>query len=155
MPLRVEVVAAERSVLTQEADEVLAQTETGQIGILPSHAALLTLLAPGELVLRRGGQETSVAVGGGFLEVSDDRVVVLADSAERAEEIDVARAEEARRRALERISARTAEIDVERARAALSRSLARLRIIERTRRRGGRVPTTPTGVSEAGISAEE
>ena len=154
MPLHVEVVAAERSVLAEEADEVLAQTVDGQIGILPSHAPLLTLLAPGELVLKRGSQETSVSVGGGFLEVGDDRVVVLADSAERAEEIDVARAEEARRRAAERLAARTAEIDAERARAALARSLARLRIVERTRRRTGRAPAPPTGVSEAGLSAE-
>ena len=152
MPLHVEVVAAERIVLSQDADEVLAQTAMGQIGILPHHAALLTLLSPGELRLKRSAQETNLAVGGGFLEVGEDRVVVLADSAERAEEIDIARAEEARRRASDRLHARTAEIDLERAQAALARALARLRVVERTHRRAGRTTSLPTGVSEAGIS---
>src|SRR5919202_4334210 len=131
MPLHLEVVAAERSVFSDDVDEVLAHTLAGQIGILPHHAPLLTLLAPGELRLRRGGEEIALAVGGGFLEVGDNRVVVLADSAERAEEIDVARAEEARRRAAERLAARTPEVDMQRAQAALARALARLRAVER------------------------
>jgi F-type H+-transporting ATPase subunit epsilon len=154
MPLHVEVVAAERSVLSEDVDEVLAYTLAGQIGILPHHAALLTILAPGELRLRRGAEEITLAVGGGFLEVGNNQVVVLADSAERAEEIDIARAEEARQRAAARISARTPEVDVQRAQAALARSLARLRAVERTRRRGPRPPVSATGVSEAGIAAE-
>lgn len=140
MPLRVDVVAAERSVLSEEADEVLARTLDGQIDILPHHAPLLTLLAPGELRLRRGAEEHVVAVSGGFLEVSRDRVTVLADSAERAEEVDVERAEEARRRALARLSTGSPEIDQERARAALARALARMRVAERTRRRTGSRP---------------
>jgi F-type H+-transporting ATPase subunit epsilon len=153
MPLRVEVVAAERSILSGEADEVQADTVKGQIGILPRHAAMLTLLVPGTVRLRRGNEEEILAVGGGFLEVSDNNVVVLADSAERAEEIDVARAEEARRRAASRVRGRTPDIDQDRAQAALARSLSRLRAVEVSRRRGrGRRP--PEGVSEAGISAE-
>jgi F-type H+-transporting ATPase subunit epsilon len=154
MPLHVEVVAAERSVLSEDVDEVLAYTLAGQIGILPHHAPLLTILAPGELRLKRGAEETTLAVGGGFLEVGNNQVVVLADSAERAEEIDIARAEEARRRAAARIGARTPEVDVQRAQAALARSLARLRAVERAHRRGPRPPVSPTGVSEAGIAAQ-
>jgi F-type H+-transporting ATPase subunit epsilon len=138
VPTHVEVVAAERRVLEDDVDEVLAPTPQGQIGVLPHHAPLLTLLAPGELRLRKGPDETVVAIGGGFMEVGRDRVVVLADSAERAEEIDIARAEEARRRAAARLAERPPELDVERAQAALLRSLARLRAAERIRRRGGR-----------------
>ncbi|MGH2370886.1 MAG: ATP synthase F1 subunit epsilon, partial [Chloroflexota bacterium] len=84
MPLHVEVVAAERPILDQDVDEVLATTTQGQVGILPRHAPMLTLLAPGAVRLRRGDDETVLAVGGGFLEVSANRVVILADSAERA-----------------------------------------------------------------------
>ena len=76
---------------------MLADTVEGQIGVLPRHAPMLTILVPGTVRLRRGDEEEILAVGGGFLEVSENKVVVLADSAERAEEIDVARAEEARR----------------------------------------------------------
>jgi F-type H+-transporting ATPase subunit epsilon len=134
MPLRVEVVAAERSVFAAEADEVLAITQRGQIGILPRHAPLLTLLAPGELRVRSRGNDSVLAVSGGFLEVADDRVVVLADAAERAEEIDVARAEEARRRAADRLASHAPDLDFERARAALLRAIARLRVAGRAER---------------------
>ena len=153
MPLHVEVVAAERSILSGEADEVLADTVKGQIGILPRHAAMLTLLVPGTVRLRRGNEEEILAVGGGFLEVSENNVVVLADSAERAEEIDVARAEEARRRAAARVRGSTPDIDQDRAQAALARSLSRLRAVEVYRRRG-RGRRTPEGVSESGIAGQ-
>lgn len=136
MPIHVEVVAAERRVLEDDVDEVFAPTQNGQIGILPRHAALLTLLVPGSLRLRRGDEEQVVAVGGGFLEVAENRVVVLADSAERVEEIDIARAEEARRRAAERLASHSTEVDSARAEAALRRALARLNAAERLRRRG-------------------
>ncbi len=145
MPLHVEVVAAERSILSGEADEVLADTVKGQIGILPRHAALLTLLVPGTVRLRRGTEEEILAVGGGFLEVSDNNVVVLADSAERAEE--------ARRRAAARVRGGTPDIDQDRAQAALARSLSRLRAVEVYRRRS-RGRRTPEGVSESGIAGE-
>ena len=152
MPMHVDVVAAERSLLSEEFDEVLAQTTTGQIGILPRHAPLLTLLAPGELRLKRGAEETVLAIGGGFLEVGNNRVVVLADSAERADEIDIARAEEARRRAAARLGTRSADVDQARAQAALQRALARLQVVDRLRRRGGRSRPMATGVSESGIA---
>jgi F-type H+-transporting ATPase subunit epsilon len=98
----------------------------------------VTQLVPGELRVRRGSQEVSLFVSGGFLEVRPDKVVVLADTAERAEEIDVARAEEARRRAQERLRERPRDLDAARAELALRRSLVRLRLAEKRRRRDGR-----------------
>jgi F-type H+-transporting ATPase subunit epsilon len=151
MPLQVEVVAAERSILSDEADEVLADTVEGQIGVLPRHAPMLTILVPGTVRLRRGDEEEILAVGGGFLEVSENKVVVLADSAERAEEIDVARAEEARARAAARLQTRGTDLDQDRARAALARSISRLRVAELSRRRG-RSRRPPEGAAESGLS---
>ena len=144
MPTHVEIVAAERRVLEDDVDEVLAPTPKGQIGVLPRHAPMLTILVPGELRLKKGEQETILAIGGGFLEVGDNRIVILADSAERAEEIDIARAEEARRRAASRLESRSREVDDTRAQAALQRSLARIRAVERVRQRGGRTRSMPS-----------
>jgi len=143
--LRLEIVTAERVVYSDEVDIVVAPGLEGQLGILPHHAPLMTMLQPGELLLRKGGEEVAMAVSGGFLEVMGDRVVVLADSAERAEEIDIARAEEAKRRAEERIRQRTEEVDLARAEAALRRSLVRLRVAERRRRRTAAESRQPQG----------
>jgi F-type H+-transporting ATPase subunit epsilon len=152
MPMHLEVVAAERSVLTDEVDEVLAYTPMGQVGILPRHAPLLTLLLPGEVRVKKGADEIVLAVGGGFMEVGHNSVVILADSAERAEEVDVARAEEARRRAAARLANRTSDMDEVRARGALARAQARLQAVERVRRRGGRTQPLPR---EAGLTPSE
>ena len=95
----------------------------------------MTTLQVGELLVRKGGQEFSLVITGGFLEVRPDRVIVLADAAERAEEIDIARAEDAKRRAEEQLKRRTPEVDVAQAEAALRRSLTRLKIGEKRRRR--------------------
>src|SRR6266849_5507952 len=134
--LHVEVVTAERELYNGEANLVRAPGSEGRLGILPRHAALLTTLAPGDLRIELNGAEEPLFVSGGFLEVSDDNVTVLADTAEHAEEIDHARAEEARRRAQERLA--QAQSNVERAelQAALERAIARLRVAELTRRRG-------------------
>ena len=136
--LHVEVVTAERELYNGEADSVNAQGTEGRLGILPRHAALLTMLAPGELTIKLGGAEEPLFVSGGFLEVSNNVVSVLADTAEHAEEIDQARAEEARRRAQERLE--QTQDDSERAalNASLERAMARLRVSEVVRRRGGR-----------------
>ncbi|MFN8533116.1 MAG: F0F1 ATP synthase subunit epsilon [Dehalococcoidia bacterium] len=136
MPLQFEIVTAERQVYADEVDIVIAPGSEGELGILPHHAPLVTRLVPGELTVRRGSQEVSLFVGGGFLEVRPDKVVVLADTAERVEEIDTQRAEEARRRAAERLRERPRELDVARAELALRRSIVRIRIIEKRRRRG-------------------
>ena len=134
--LKLEIVTAERSVYSDEVDVVIAPGMVGQLAILPNHAPLMTMLAPGELCVRKGGQETFIAMSGGFLEVLQNRVVILADTAERAEEIDVARAEEAKRRAQEQLELRPAGADLAAAEAALRRSLARLKVAERRKRKG-------------------
>ncbi len=139
MPLTVEIVTAERVVRTEHGIDVLiAPGSQGQLAILPHHAALMTILEPGELIFRRGNEEEPFAITGGFMEVRNDRVTVLADAAEAAEEIDIARAEAARARAEERIrlarEQQRRDIDLARAQAALQRSLLRLRVAERRRR---------------------
>lgn len=118
---------------------VVAPGSDGVLGILPRHVPLITTLAPGELRVKRGGTEESLIVTGGFMEVTPDKVLVLADAAERSDEIDLARAEEARRRAEERLAARTEMIDAVRAEAALRRAMIRIRIGQR-RRSSGRMP---------------
>ena len=133
--LRFEIVTAERVVYSDDVDIVIAPGIEGQLGILPNHAPLLTMLQPGELLVRREGEETSMFVSGGFLEVMQNRVTVLADVAERAEEIDIARAEEAKRRAEERLRQRPAEMDFAAAEAALRRALARIKIAERRKKK--------------------
>ncbi len=136
--LHVEVVTAERELYNGEADVVSAPGSEGRLGILPRHAALLTTLIPGELSIKLGGAEEPLFVSGGFLEVSDNSVTVLADTAEHAEEIDQARAEAARRHAQE--SLEQAQSNVERAEliGALERAMSRIRVAELARRRGGR-----------------
>ena len=135
--IRLEVVTAERAVYSEDVDSVTAPGVEGQLGILPHHTPLMTMLEPGELRIRRGGEELNLVVSGGFLEVRPDRVIVLADAAERVEEIDVARAEEAKRRAEERLKERPSGIDAARAEASLRRALTRLQVVERRRRRRG------------------
>ncbi len=134
---RLEIVTAERVVFSDDVDVVVAPGVEGQLGILPHHAPLMSMLLPGELQVRKGGEEFFIAIAGGFLEVRPDRVIVLADAAERVEEIDIARAEAAKRRAEERLKHPVPEIDMARAEAALRRSLARLKVVERRRRRSG------------------
>jgi F-type H+-transporting ATPase subunit epsilon len=135
--LKIDIVTAERIVYSAEADAVIAPGVAGQLGILPHHAPLMTTLQAGELVVRKGVQEEIIAISGGFLEVRPDRIIVLADQAERAEEIDVSRAAEARKRAEERLKGRgrVAGLDEARAEAALRRALVRLSVAEKIQRR--------------------
>jgi len=137
-----EVITAERAVFRGNVDMVVAPGVEGQLGILPDHAPLITALTYGELVLHRQGQEDEyIAIGGGFMEVSADRVIILADSAERADEIDEARAEAATRRAQELMSQQKREVeDIARAEAALRRSAVRLKVARRRGRRSGHTP---------------
>jgi len=133
--LNFDIVTAERAVYSDEVDIVIAPGIEGQLAILPSHAPLITALQPGELITRKGSEEIAMFVAGGFLEVLGNRVTVLADVAERAEEIDIERAEAAKCRAEDRLRVCGPEIDVARAEAALKRSLMRLRIAETRRRK--------------------
>jgi F-type H+-transporting ATPase subunit epsilon len=134
--LKLDIVTAERLVYSADVDIIIAPGVEGQLGILPHHAPLMTILQAGELVVRRGGEEESMAISGGFLEVRPDRVIILADSAERAVEIDVARAEEARKRAEGMLKERQAVgLDESRAEAALRRAITRLSVAEKMKRR--------------------
>ncbi|MDP9381689.1 MAG: F0F1 ATP synthase subunit epsilon [Chloroflexota bacterium] len=133
MPLHLEVVTAERVVYSDEVDMVVAPGLDGALGILPQHAPLMSVLGIGELRITKGSQESGLAIGGGFLEVLEDRVTVLADTAERAEEIDDARAEEAQQRA-QRLLADRSQIENPAAlEAALRRAQVRLRVSRRRR----------------------
>jgi F-type H+-transporting ATPase subunit epsilon len=136
--IQIAVVTGEQEIYRGEAEEVIAPGVDGEMGILPHHAALLTALKAGEMRIKLGGAEDDLFISGGFLEVYNNTVTVLADAAEHAEEIDQARAEEARRSA----QARLAEVKDERERGVLSieleRAVTRLRIVETTRRRGNR-----------------
>ena len=134
-PIKLDVVTAERVVFSDDVDVVIAPGIEGQLGILPHHAPLMTMLKPGELLVRKDGEEFSLVITGGFLEVRPDRVIVLADAAERVEEIDLARAEEARRRAQELLKERIPEVEAVRAQAALLRALARIEVVQRRRKR--------------------
>ena len=141
-PIRCEVVTAERTVFEDYVDMVLAPGIEGQLGILPKHAPLMTSLTYGELIIHRESQpDEFIAIGGGFMEVGPEHVIILADSAERAEEIDIARAEEARERAQELMSQKQREdIDFARAEASLRRSVIRLKVARRRRRPRERPP---------------
>ena len=136
--LHVEVVTAERELYNGEADMVSVQGTEGRMGILPRHAALLSTLAPGELRIKLGGAEEPLFVSGGFIEVSNNSVSVLADTAEHAEEIDQARAEAARRRAQESLDQAQSDTDRAELTAALQRAIARLHVAELARRHSGR-----------------
>ena len=135
MPIRLEVVTPERAVLEDDVDMVIAPGSEGYLGILPHHAPLLTALGPGEFRVKKGGIEEILAVFGGFMDVRADRVVVLTEAAEPAEDIDAQRAQAARERAQEMLQAGTlSAADEARARASLQRALLRIRVSERRRR---------------------
>ena len=127
--LNVEIVTGERVVFQEsEVDMVVAPGADGQLGVLPQHAPLVTLLDAGELRVHKGNAQQSLFVFGGFMEVTPDKVIILADSAERVEEIDVARAEEARDRAQKAIAERGEVVEVEEALSALRRANLRLKL---------------------------
>ncbi len=137
MPLHIEVITPERKVYEDDVDMVIAPGSEGYLGILPHHAPLLTGLGPGEFRVKKGGTEEVLAVFGGFMDVRGDRVVVLTDAAEHAEEIDLKAAQEARERASQALAGGTLNAaDEARARATLQRELLRIRVGERRRRRG-------------------
>ncbi|MCH8815749.1 MAG: F0F1 ATP synthase subunit epsilon [Chloroflexi bacterium] len=144
MPLSVHIVTAEREVFTEDGiDEVIVPGIEGEMTVLPEHAPLLTMIKPGVMRIVKSGEEIDMAITGGFIEVRQDRVTILADAAERAEEIDTVRAEEARRQAERALEEREADVDLAAAAAMLQRSLMRLKAVERRRRRSGTRPGPP------------
>ena len=134
--IRLEFVPPERSIAHQDVDEVELPGEEGFFAVLPGHAPLLAALKTGPIWYRTGGEKHFAFVSGGFAEVTADRVSVLATVAERAEDIDLARAEAAKRRAEDRLAKPMADIDMERARIAMLRAIARLQIAKVSRTRG-------------------
>jgi len=135
VPLRLEIVTPERVVYTDDVDMVIAPASEGYVGILPHHAPLLTTLGPGVFRVKKSGVEEVLAVFGGFMDVRGDRVTVLTEDAEHAEEIDAQQAQEARDRAHQALQAPLSAADEARARASLQRALVRIRVSERRRRR--------------------
>jgi F-type H+-transporting ATPase subunit epsilon len=139
MTIKVDIVTAERLVFSEDADIVMVPGVDGELGILPHHAPIMTMIKPGEVLVRKGAEEYSLAVSGGFLEVKPDHITILADAAERADEIDIARAEAAKKRAEENLTNRTAETDNANAEASLRRALARLKVAEKRHLRKPRI----------------
>lgn len=134
--LRLELVTPDRAIAHETVDEVNLPAINGEIGVLPGHAPLLAGLAAGLMWYRRGAEKHFLAVGRGVAEVLADRVIVLARVAERADEIDINRADAARKRAEALLAKVGPEVDVERARLALAKALVRLQVATRARTRG-------------------
>jgi len=139
MPVLLEIVTPERLAYSDEVDAVVLPGSEGELGVLPHQAPLLTTLGIGELRYRKGGQEESFAIVGGFLQVRPDRVVVMAETADMASEIDLEKAQEARREAEKAIESGFVEAaDLAAARASLQQALLRIRVAERRHREGPR-----------------
>jgi F-type H+-transporting ATPase subunit epsilon len=126
-----QIVTPDKMLVHEPVDEVEIPGTEGYFGVLPGHTPLLASLAVGELWYRKGQEKTFLSIAFGFAEVLPDRVTILAQLAERAEDIDIARAEEAKKRAEARLSQPKPDVDYERARAALMKSLARLQVASR------------------------
>ena len=133
--LLLEIVTPDRALVREETDEVQVPGAEGYLGILPGHTPLLATLTVGDLWYRIGQEQHYLAIAGGFVEVLPDRVTVLAQIAERAPDIDLARAEAARKRAEERLAQPSADFNIERARVALLKSLIRIQVASRVRTR--------------------
>ena len=145
------IVTAESQVFSEEVDMLIAPGIEGQLGILPNHAPLMTQLQPGEMTIRFGSDESVLAVTGGFLEVLNNQVTILADTAEMDKEIDLDRAESALERARERVDSRPADLDLSRALQAFQRAQVRVGLARRRGRRQS-AATPPDSISGANIS---
>ena len=133
--LELRIVSVDRSLVNEQVDEVQIPGAEGYFGVLPGHTPLLATLQVGQLWYRQGRETHDLSIAFGFAEVQPDRVTILAEIAEKADEIDVTRAEAARKRAEERLSKPATDIDFERARIAMLKSLIRLQVASRARTR--------------------
>ena len=140
MPLLLEIVTPERLAYSDTVDAVKLPGIEGELGVLPHHAPLVSMLGVGELRIRKGGAEESFAIVGGFLQVRPDKVVVMAETADMASEIDLEKAQQARREAEQALegAGRADAVDLSAARAALQQALLRIRVAERRHREGPR-----------------
>lgn len=134
MTLHIKVVTPEKEILSEEADEVIVPTVGGELSILPQHVALLTQLAPGELQIKRGGRAEHLVVVGGFLEVGNNTVTVLADYAVAGVDISEAQAQQAKDRAEKAMKEKKSEVDFAAAEAEFRRAILELKVAKRTKR---------------------
>ena len=138
--MQLEIITAEQQVFGDEVEMVVAPGIDGQLGILPHHAPLMTVLQPGEILIRKEGEDTYLVVTGGFMEVMGNRVTILADACEHSDEIDESRAQEAVERAKEQIEHQDSDVQLERVVASMRRAQVRLNVVRRRRSRGPRQP---------------
>ena len=138
--MRLEIITAESRVYADDVEVLVAPGIDGELGILPHHAPLMTALQPGEIIVRKGGEETYLAVSGGFLEVMGNQVTILSDACERSDDIDEERARLAMEQAQERLASRTADLDLEQAVTAVRRAETRLKVARRRRTREAPMP---------------
>ena len=132
---QLDIVSAERHVSSDQVEVLVVPGVEGEMAILPSHSPLLTVLKPGEIRVVKDGEDSFIAVSGGFMEVMPEKVTILADTAERLEEIDIERAEAALKAAQERIATAPVDMDMQKALASLRRSQARVKVGRRRRNR--------------------
>jgi F-type H+-transporting ATPase subunit epsilon len=133
--IKLDIVTAERRTFSDDVSMVVVPGIDGQLGILPHHAPLMSMIQTGELIIKKDKEEFYLFIDGGFVEIRPDRIIILADACEHCTEIDIERAETAKRRAEESLKSISADIDHFRAEAALRRSLMRLKVAERIQRR--------------------
>jgi F-type H+-transporting ATPase subunit epsilon len=138
MTFLLEIVTPEKVVYKDEVDEILANTEQGQIGILPNHTRLLTKLIPGELTIKKGNQKIHLAVNGGFMEVGNNKVSILADYAIRADDIEVAKAQEAQKRAEQAMKDKSSGNDLRVAEAELKKAILELNVVRKRKLHQGK-----------------
>jgi F-type H+-transporting ATPase subunit epsilon len=134
MNLHVEIITPEKVVYKDDVSEIVVPTETGQITILPNHVNLLTRILPGEMLIKKGAQEHYLAITGGFLEISSNKVSILADYAVRAEDIELAKAQEAQKRAEHKIKEKTTDNEFRIAEAELQKAVLQLKIAGKRKR---------------------
>ncbi|MBI4338151.1 MAG: F0F1 ATP synthase subunit epsilon [Chloroflexi bacterium] len=139
--MRLEIVTAERLVYAEDVELLVAPGIEGELGILPHHAPLLTVLQPGELRVRKDGQDQFMAISGGFLEVLGNKATVLADACEHATEIDMERAQRAVERVQEQLKQHLPTVQLEQALASLRRAQTRIKVAGRRRERPGAPPS--------------
>ena len=137
-PMQLEIITAEKQVFGDDVDLVVAPGIEGELGILAHHAPLMTALQPGEILIRKDGEETYLAVTGGFLEVMGNKVTILADACERSDEIDEERAQVAVNQARERVASQDTDMQLETAMASIRRAQVRLNVVQRRRPRAPR-----------------
>ena len=135
MKLLLEIITPQKVVYKNEVEEVIAPTVNGEIAILPNHIGLLTQITPGELIVKKGNKDQSIAITGGFLEVNNNHISILADFAVKSEDINVARAEEAKKRAEALMKEKTTEKDFRIAEAQMLKALLELKIASKHKMR--------------------